>query len=102
MKIKAKIYTDQQNLSRAHEAVDIVNEYVNGNDIVYPWRLFKFETEVKVLGVDFIETDMLSLFPDFNEYPRITLSQNDELAKYSSKFTLDTLGSALRNLHASI
>lgn len=102
MIIKVKIYTDKANLDKANDVVNIVNNYVNGDDITHPWDMFKWENEIKVLDEDFIEADMYSLFPEINEYPRITLSQNDRLPPYRNRFTLDTIDSALRNLHSFI
>lgn len=98
--IKIKIY-DEAGSTKTQEAVDIINEYVGGEDITSPWNMFNFVVETNVLGVDFITDDMESLFPGHSwmpEYPQISIEQGDDGPNAESKFLLSELHNAIRNL----
>lgn len=95
--VKIKIY-DEVGSTKTQEAVDIIDEYVSGEDITNPWSMFNFVVETNVLGDDFSSDDMDSLFPGHAEYPQISFAQGDDAPIAESKFTLSELYGAIRTL----
>ena len=97
--IKIKIYSDANSTGVDSASATIDNWLV---DRKYPWSLYKFDVTVLNLGADFTDSESQTLFPEFTEYPKISITHRDNTPIDDNKFEAGELLTALNSLHTFI
>ena len=90
--IKIKIYSDANSTGVDSASATIDNWLVDR----------KFDVTVLNLGADFTESESQTLFPEFTEYPKISITHRDNTPIDDNKFEAGELSTALNSLHTFI